>query len=144
VGPLSSRRRTTPHAAIAAIGLLALAAPAAATIVPGEGMAGVSLRMTAGEVRGRLGAPERIRTWHGALGTLVTRFRYAWGDVDLEALRPHAPPVVIRLSTSRVGEKTASGVGVGSSLSIVGRLHAVRCWWEGPTTIAVSGGVTGL
>jgi hypothetical protein len=31
-----------------------------------------------------------------------------------------------------MGEKTASGVGVGSSLSIVGRLPAVRCWWEGP------------
>jgi hypothetical protein len=118
-------------ALVTMIGLLALAAPAAATIVPGGGMAGISLRMTVGEVRGMLGAPERIRTWRGALGTLVTRFSYSWGDVDLEALRRNAVPVVVTVSTTRVGEKTASGVGVGSPVSTVKRLREARCWWEG-------------
>jgi hypothetical protein len=117
--------------AAAAVAAVALPAPAAATIVPGKGMAGVSLRMTESQVRARLGAPQRIERWHGALGSLVTRFHYRWGGVDLEALGARTAPVVVGVWTARAGEKTASGVGVGSPLSSVEPLRGARCWREG-------------
>jgi hypothetical protein len=108
---------------------LCLAAPAAATIVPGREIAGVNLRMTERQVRAALGAPVRITRWRGALGVLVTRLRYRLLAVDLERLNHR--PIVIKVLTSRRDERTASGVGVGASVAAVKRLPGARCWWEG-------------
>src|SRR2546422_1388428 len=62
---------------------LCFAAPAAATIVPGRGMAGITLRMTESQVRDKLGAPLLITRRRGALGLLVTRLPHRRIDVDL-------------------------------------------------------------
>ncbi|MGH2972143.1 MAG: hypothetical protein ACRDNM_00755 [Gaiellaceae bacterium] len=117
--------------ATAVVTLLATAPAAAARIVPGVGMAGVSLRMTEVQVEARLGQPLQITRTRGALGFLVTRLHYPRLDVDLQRLASR--PIVIRVLTIKPGERTASGVGVGSPLSDVKRLHGVRCWFEAST-----------
>jgi hypothetical protein len=109
--------------------LIALVAPASATIVPGRGMAGVGLRMSEIQVRAKLGAPVRITRTRGTLGFVVTRLHYRLINVDLQRLG--GKPVVIRVLTTHPGERTASGVGVGSPVAAVRRLPRVRCWWEG-------------
>jgi hypothetical protein len=112
----------------AVMAALCFAAPAAATIVPGRGMAGVTLRMTDGQVRGRMGAPSLITQTRGALGFVVTRLHYRRIDVDLQRL--DGKPVVIRVLTTRPVERTESGVGAGSPIAAVERLAGARCWRE--------------
>lgn len=107
---------------------LLAAGPAAARIVPGHGIGGVRLRMTQAQVQARLGPPRRITHTRGALGFLVTRLHYLNITVDLQRLTRQ--PVVIRVLTTKRGETTASGVGVGSPLTAVQRLRRVRCWVE--------------
>jgi hypothetical protein len=127
VHPLSARRIRAAVATGVTVTLLA-AAPAAAAIIPGRGMAGVTLRMTEGQVRARLGTPLRITRWHGALGFVVTRLHYRRVDVDLQRLANR--PVVIRVLTTKPGDTTASGVGGGSTLAGVKHVRGVHCWWE--------------
>ena len=114
---------------LALIASVALVAPASASIVPGRGMAGVGLRMSETQVRARLGAPARITRTRGALGFVVTRLNYRLIDVDLQRLG--GKRVVIRVLTTHPGERTASGVGVGSPVAAVQRLPRVHCWWKG-------------
>lgn len=111
-----------------AVVMLLASAPAAARIIPGIGMAGVRLRMTEAQVEARLGRPLRITRTRGALGFLVTRLHYPRLDVDLQRLANL--PVVITVLTMKPGERTASGVRVGSPLTVVKGLPGVRCWWE--------------
>ena len=106
-----------------------VASPVAAVIVPGQGMAGIRLRMSESQVRARLGEPPRITRTRGALGYLVTRLHYPRVDVDLQKLDGH--PLVIHILTTHPGERTASGVGVGSTMTAVERLRGARCWREG-------------
>jgi hypothetical protein len=107
---------------------LVVANSAAATIIPSQGMDGIKLRMTEAQVRVQLGAPTRITRWRGALGTPVTRIHY--GRLDLDIQRLGGSRVVTRVLTTRPGEETASGVGVGSTLAAVKRLSGAYCWWE--------------
>jgi hypothetical protein len=100
----------------------------AAVIVPGQGMAGIRLRMSENQVRARLGEPLRLTHTLGALGNLVTRLRYPRVDVDLPKLGGR--PLVIRILTTHPGERTASGVGVGSTMTAVEQLRGARCWQE--------------
>jgi hypothetical protein len=115
--------------AAALIASVVLVAPASATIVPGRGMAGVGLRMSETQARAKLGAPVQIRRTLGALGFLVTRLHYRLIDIELQRLG--SKRVVIRILTTHPGERTASGVGVGSPLAAVQRLPRAHCWWEG-------------
>jgi hypothetical protein len=115
-------------AAAAATFVLSAASPVAAVIVPGQGMAGIRLRMSESQVRARLGEPPRFTCTRGALGNLVTRLHYPRVDVDLQRL--DGQPLVIRILTTHPGERTASGVGVGSTMTAVERLRGARCWRE--------------
>ncbi|MGH3009881.1 MAG: hypothetical protein ACRDLM_10830 [Gaiellaceae bacterium] len=110
-----------------AIALVA-AGPASARVVPGHGIAGVTLRMTQAQVHARLGPPLGITQTRGALGFLVTRLHYPRLDVDLQKLATRA--VVMSVLTSKPGETTASGVGVGSAIAAIKRLRGARCWTE--------------
>src|SRR5712691_3413685 len=101
--------------------LLCAAATSSAAIVPGRGIAGVALRMTEAQVRTQLGVPLRITRTRGALGFVVTRLHYRLVDVDLQRLADR--PVVIHVLTTKAGEATGSGVGVGSPLAAVERLR---------------------
>jgi hypothetical protein len=117
-------------AAVAAVTFgLSVASPVAAVIVPGQGMAGIRLRISESQVRARLGEPPRITRTRGALGNLVTRLHYPRIDVDLQKLG--GQPLVIRILTTYAGERTTPGVGVGSTMTAVERLRGVRCWREG-------------
>lgn len=107
---------------------LLAAAPAAARIIPGDGIGGVTLRMTQAQVQARLGPPRHITHTRGALGFLVTRLHYPDITVDLQKLTKQT--IVIRVLTTRRGETTASGVGVGSPLTAVQHLRGIRCWSE--------------
>jgi hypothetical protein len=92
-------------------------------------MAGITLRMSGNKVRTILGVPVRTTKWRGALGNLVIRLHYRRVVVDLERLQ--RIPVVIRVLTMLPGERTASGVGVGSPRASVEGLKGAHCWREG-------------
>ena len=117
----------TCRARIAAIGVclvaLLMAGPAAATIVPQQGMAGVRLGMTKTAVRVALGAPLRIVRGTNDFGPF-TEFRYPkrvrvtfQGDVSVTAI-----------STTGVAERTSRGIGVGSTEAALRAEHPrARC-----------------
>jgi hypothetical protein len=116
---------------LAMMAVLCFAAPAAGTIVPGRGIAGITLRMTESQVRSRLGGPLLITRTRGALGFLVTRLHYRRIDVDLQRLDGRL--AVISVLTTRPAERTESGVGVGSPIAAVEGLAGAYCWWEAST-----------
>jgi hypothetical protein len=118
------------------VGVVAIAA-AAATIVPEQGIAGVTLRMTQSQVRADLGRPTKITRSHGALGSVVTRLHYSTLDVDVQVL--HGEQIVVRVLTTSPTEHTTSGIGVGSPLAAVKRLSGVHCWWEASSHYCASG-----
>jgi hypothetical protein len=127
IHPLTPRLRLVAVATTATATLFAVA-HATATVAPGRGIAGVTLRMTEAQVRAQLGLPLRVTRTRGALGFLVTRLYYPRVDVDLQSLVTR--PVVIRVLTTRRGETTTSGVGVGSPIAAVEHVRGVHCWRE--------------
>jgi hypothetical protein len=109
--------------AAAALVLLLAAAPARAVIRPQKGMAGVRLGMTQTQMRNVLGTPVRTRQGQNDFGPF-TQFVY-----------PHSITVTFQgnrrvtgISTRGRTEKTARGVGVGSSETAVKtKVGHVRC-----------------
>ena len=91
------------------LGALALAAPAGATIVPVQSIAGVELEMTQAEVIAVLGAPTATQHGTNEFGSF-TKFKYRrltvtfQGDVQVTAVK-----------TTRKLERTAHDIGVGST-----------------------------
>jgi hypothetical protein len=114
-------------ALVVAAGLLALAGPAGAVIVPQKGMAGVRLGWTAEQVRSALGDPLRVVRGMNDFGP-YTIFRYPYrvqvvfqGDAS-----------VTSVTTTGRHERTSAGAGVGSSEAQLRTLHpGVRCRTEG-------------
>jgi hypothetical protein len=115
----------------------AASAAAPATIVPGRGIAGIALWMTEAQAQAAIGAPVRVTRSRGALGLVVTRLHYRGLDVDLQRLRGRS--VVVRVFTTRVGERMSAGVGVGSPLAALRGVAGIRCWSEGAGTYCGSG-----
>jgi hypothetical protein len=109
---------------IGAAGLAAavLACPAAATIIPQKGIAGVRIGMTPGKVRSVLGAAlseDHVKSEFGA----ATVFRYRGLQVTFQGGGP-----VTNMSTTRRGERTANGVGVGSTeAQVKAKVKGVTC-----------------
>jgi hypothetical protein len=101
-------RRAFPLAVGVAASLL-LAASAAATIVPQKGIAGVRIGMNPPRVRLVLGNPLRADHVKNEFGA-ATVWRYRRLQVTFQGDRS-----VTAVSTTRRSERTASGVGVGSS-----------------------------
>lgn len=99
------------HAALAlgAVAGLSLAGAAGATIVPQQGIAGVELLMTKGEVRDVLGEPNRIKHGTNIFGP-YTVFRYGRLRVNFQGNRE-----TTAVSTMRFREKTPKGIGRGST-----------------------------
>jgi len=95
--------------ALTAAGVSLFAAQsAAATIRPQHGMSGVVLGMTKTQVRARLGSP--VASGGGRL-----YFARVWVGFRLG----HA----VEITTTRATEKTASGIGVGSTESAIRRVY---------------------
>lgn len=118
------------RACLLSVVLVALCAvPAQATIVPGEGMAGVRLQMTEAQVRSVLGSPTEsrrrrdpfglVKTWYFSGPKVHVSFRRAGQDGRYR---------VTAFFTRRGAERTAEGVGVGSTrASLRSRLRGERC-----------------
>lgn len=113
-------KRLLPIGAIA--GLL-LAAPAAeAAIQLDRGIAGARIGNTRAEVRAALGKP-KVRTGTNDFGRWV-RYRYPGGiEVFFQGGRR-----VTSVSTSGLGDRTAGGIGVGTSEArLRAAIKRVRC-----------------
>jgi hypothetical protein len=111
--------------ATALVILLAGAAAASAAIVPQRGIAGVRLTMTRAQVRAVLGAPATVGHGRNEFGSF-TVYRYRGLRVIFQGNR-----TVNAILTTRATERTAKGVGVGSTEGQVrAKVAGVRCRTE--------------
>jgi hypothetical protein len=92
-----------------AVALLALPASAGATIVPQQSIAGVHLQMTTAQVRAKLGAPPKVLNGKNDFGPYTT-FVYPRVTISFQGRKR-----VSSLRTTSARERTAAGVGVGST-----------------------------
>src|SRR5438552_7725785 len=115
--------RRTLFALALTLALLAWALPAQAIIRPQKGMAGVRLDMTQAQMRAVLGEPKSVKQGFNDFGS-YTQFVY-----------PHSITVTFQgnqhvtgISTKGRTERTAKGVGVGSTENEVGsKVGHARC-----------------
>jgi hypothetical protein len=111
--------------AAALFALLVCAATASAAIVPQRGIAGVRLEMTKAQVRAARGTPASVVHGSNDFGSF-TIYRYPGLRVTFQGNRN-----VTAVFTTRVTERTAAGVGVGSTEAKVrAKVAGVRCRTE--------------
>lgn len=107
-------RRSLPLALLA---LLVLASAAEARIVPQQGIAGVKLQMTRAAVIAAKGRPDAEKIVRSEIVGRERTMRYGRTKVSFGGTTASAGVIGIR--TVDPGERTASGVGVGSSAAEV-------------------------
>jgi hypothetical protein len=100
----------------------AFAVPAAAMIQLDRGIAGARIGASRAAVRAALGSPAKVTGGRNDFGAFV-RYRYEGGlRVMFQGKRR-----VTSVFTSGLGDRTASGVGVGSTEAEVDALPGVKC-----------------
>jgi hypothetical protein len=113
---------------------LVFASPASAIIQIDRGIAGARLGNTQAQVRAALGKPSRVVRAVNDFGP-YTQFRYAGAiDVFFQGNRH-----VSLVRTTGRGDRTAKGVGVGSSERALTRRHNVTCRTFSGTRICSTG-----
>jgi hypothetical protein len=118
-GARMTRVVSTLAAAVAA--LLVVAPAADALIQVDRGIAGARIGNSQAQVRAALGAPTRVNRGTNDFGRFVV-FRYAAGlQVTFQ------DGGVSTASTTGLGDRTAKGVGVGSTEAAADRVSGVRC-----------------
>ena len=111
--------------ALAVVAALALPSSAAAAIVPGKSIGGIALSMSQAKVRATLGKPSSIQRGTNDFGPW-TNYVYAKYTVHFQGNTQ-----VTQIDTTSAAERTASGVGVGSTKAQVrAALRGEKC--EGP------------
>jgi hypothetical protein len=94
-------------------------------IVPQVELAGVHLLMSAAGVRHVLGAPRSMKTLPDEIQGTIRRMDYGKTKVYLSATEDGT---VFRITTTDRRQKTAAGIGVGSSRASVARkVKGARC-----------------
>lgn len=112
--------------AVALTAALAVTPAAPARIVVQKSIAGVPLRMTRANVIAKLGQPPKIRSGTNIFGRW-TEFLYPRVRVTFQS-----GPLVTALRTTSGRERTARGIGVGSTEAQVrARVAGVRCRTDG-------------
>jgi hypothetical protein len=115
------RGRLILAAAAAALAAI-LVAPAGGRVVVQRGIAGVTLQMTRDQVRDVLGKPRGVKNGRNTFGRYI-EYRYPALRITFQGLQ-----TVTAISTSRRSERTARGIGVGSTRAQVrSRVAGVRC-----------------
>jgi hypothetical protein len=105
--------------------VLAVAAPAAASIVVQHGIAGLELQMTKAQVRSKLGSPAKVRTGKNEFGR-YTEFVYPRVTVLFQS-----GSRATAFRTFSRAERTPRGVGVGSSeAQVMAKVAGVKCRTE--------------
>ena len=108
--------------AATAFAALVLAPPAGAVIVVQNGIAGIRLAMTQAQVRAKLGKPRAVQHGKNDFGSF-TQLRYRSLRVTFQGNR-----TVTAIRTTLPSERTARGIGVGSTRAAVrARVAGVRC-----------------
>lgn len=137
---MASHRRLAAALAIAIATALTVAAawarPAAAALVPGESLAGVTIGQSAAGVRKQLGKPRKRTTQRDP-------FRRVWHYRRLRIYFFDA--MVVQVQTTRSGERDeATGIGIGSTMSEMRAAYSgERCRTSGNAvrcTIGQTGG----
>jgi hypothetical protein len=101
---------------------LFLAAGASAAILPNRSIGGASLGQTRKQVRARLGNPIAVKHGSNEFG-LYTTFRYAHVTVSFQGNAG-----ATALATTSAAERTARGVGVGSTeAQVKAGVRGVHC-----------------
>jgi hypothetical protein len=108
--------------AAAAAALLAVPASASAMIQIDKGIAGARLNNTQGQVKAALGKPAKVKHGTNDFGKF-TQFVYA-GQLTV-SFQGNAK--VTSVSEKGKGDRTASGVGVGSKEAAVKKLKGIKC-----------------
>jgi hypothetical protein len=100
----------------------AFAAGAGATIVVERSIAGVSIALSQKKVRAILGKPAKVIHARNEFGPYV-EYRYRGLVLDFQGGNP-----LSNISTIRRSERTAKGIGVGSTRRLVRqKVRGVRC-----------------
>jgi hypothetical protein len=113
--------------ALAATALILLALPAAASarIVPQRGIAGANLDMTEAQIYAKLGKPDK--TSHPTSPIFGKYTTWFYGGTSIDMFR-NGDRKAFNLSTTSKSQKTASGVGVGSTAAAVKKgVKRVQC-----------------
>jgi hypothetical protein len=120
---------------VAGLALLLTAPAAGARIVEGRGIAGVRLQMSQSNVRHLLGTPDQIKHLTSDFGPSTEYVYYAR---RLRVTFFSGTQVTAVATTSR-SERTASGVGVGSTKAqLVAGVPHVHCNSGGPCQVGQS------
>jgi hypothetical protein len=116
--------RSLPAVTAALLATLAAAPAAQAVVQIDRGIAGVRLDNSRQEVRAALGKPSRIVTGSNEFGP-YTQFRYRRAKIVV-TFQGNAG--VTNVSTTGLGDRTARGVGVGSTEQAVkNRVGGITC-----------------
>jgi hypothetical protein len=116
-------RRSTTFGCLLALGLLGPASDALAMIQIDRGIAGARLGSSRAEVRAALGAPTKTASGRNDFGPWLC---YTYGGGLRVFFQGRSE--VTSVETTGLGDRTARGVGVGSSeASVRARVPGVKC-----------------
>ena len=106
-----------------------LAAPAHAVIVPQKSIKGIRLGLSQNGVRAAAGKPDKVRTINNEIMGKVIEWSYGKTKVLFNGRTSSAK--VINLSTTSAAERTAAGIGVGSTRAqVLAKVKGAKCKTE--------------